>query len=150
MKVLPFFLLIAAVGIFLFVRKCVDRKVEAVTGKEVVREGEELLGSWATKTPEAYLQLRFKRDGSLEYLQVVQTARDTTKINGTYQVDAAAGRSSNYYPRLYGFGPAGDTLFNYYLHYITPYSSTDKYDKLVLNPNSLFDTVEYKFYRIKQ
>ncbi|OSZ73593.1 hypothetical protein CAP36_16370 [Chitinophagaceae bacterium IBVUCB2] len=136
---------------FLFLRKCVDRKVEKVTDKEVVREGEEMLGTWASKSANGYIQFRLKRDGSLEYVLAEIPARDTVKIKGSFSISAAAGRSMNYFPRLYGFRENGDTLFNFYIRSVTPYNSTvSKYDNLILSPNSVFDTIEYKFYRIKQ
>ncbi len=136
------------VGIFLFIRQCVDRKVEKVTGKEVVREDEELLGTWGAKTAVTYLQFRLKRDGTLEYMLVRLPEKDTMLITGTYMV--SEGLSTNYFPRLITLNEKGDTIFNYYIRYVTPYSSTARYDNLVISPNSIYDTIEYKFYRIKQ
>lgn len=145
------FLLMVAVGVFLWLRTCVDRRVEKATGKDVVREGEELLGTWASKSAESYFQFRLRRDGKLEYLLVQLPENDTLRLNGSYTIAGVAGNNTNYFPRVYGFNEKGDTLFNYYIRYVTPYGSTiDKYDQLLLSPNSLFDTVSYKFYRIKQ
>ena len=151
MRLIYLFIFLVAVGVFLWLRKCVDRKVEKVTGKEVVREGEELLGTWASKSSESYFQFRLRRDGKLEYLLVQLPQNDSISIKGTYTIAGASGRNASYFPRVYGFNEKGDTLFNYYIQYVTPYGSTvDKYDQLVLSPNSLFDTISYKFYRIKQ
>ena len=149
MRLVYLAILVVAVGIVLWVRACVDRKVEKITGKEIVREGEELLGTWGSKSAGGYFQFRLRRDGTLDYMLVQQPANDTTHIKGTYTI--ATGNNANYFPRIQAFGPQGDTLFNYFVQYVTPYGSTvDKYDRLVLNPNSVFDTISYQFYRIKQ
>lgn len=149
MRIIPYAFLLLAVGLFLFLRKCIDRRVEKVTDKEIVRENEEILGSWASKSKEAFVMFRLRRDGTLNYSLVKYPATDTTKITGKYEFVNAHG-NANYFPRLYAISDNGDTIFNYYVRYITPYNSTvDKYAKLILNPNSVFDTVEYVFYRIK-
>jgi hypothetical protein len=149
MRIFHYAFLLVAVGLFLFLRQCIDRKVEKVTDKEIVREDEEILGSWASKSKEAFVMFRLRRDGTLNYSFIKYPATDTTKITGYYKV--ASGGNANYFPRLYTFTDKGDTIFNYYVRYITPYNSTiDKYAKLVLNANSVFDTAEYIFYRIKQ
>ena len=104
MRVVYLFLLGAIVAVFLFLRTCADRKVEKITGKEIVREDEEYLGSWASKTKNSYIAFRLRREGAFHYSLVAY-----------------------------------------------PYNSTvDKYSKMVLSPNSVFDTIEYVFYRIKQ
>lgn len=150
MRVVYLFLLGAAVAVFLFLRNCVDRKVEKVTGKEIVREDEEYLGSWASKSKESYISFRLRRDGTFDYAMVKFPATDTNKIAGKYEFLNSSGGDVKYFPRLCTFKANGDTLFNYYIRYITPYNSTDKYSKMVFNPNSVFDTIEYVFYRIKQ
>ena len=152
MRLVYLFILVVVVGLFLFLRKCADRQVEKVTGKDIVREDEELLGTWANKSAEAYFQFRLKRDGTLDYTLVQLPGNDTTRIKGTYAIaGAGGGNSANYFPRLYGFNEKADTIFNYYVRYVTPYGSTiDKYDRLILSDKSIYDTVEYKFYRIKQ
>lgn len=152
MRLVYLFVLMVTVGLFLFLRKCADRKVEKITGKDVVREGEELLGTWASKSKDVFLQFRLKRDGTLDYLLVQLPANDTTKIKGTYVIAGAGGGNSiNYFPRIYGFNEKSDTIFNYYVRYVTPYGSTiDKYDRLILSDKSIYDTLEYKFFRIKQ
>lgn len=149
MRLYYIILLFAAVAIFLWLRKCVDHKVEQATGKEVVREDEELLGTWASRSPRGYVKFRLRRDGRLEYLYTAGVA-DTVKKEGTYKVQSANSSNTTHFPRLYGFDNNNDTLFNYYIRSVTPYSSTQKYDHLVLSPNSVYDTIEYKFYRIKQ
>ena len=151
MRLVYLFILVLVVGLFLFLRKCVDRKVEQVTGKEVVREGEEMLGTWASKSAGGYVQLRLKRDGTLEYALAELPGNDTTKIKGSFVIRPATNGNTNFFPRLYGLRENGDTLFNYFIRSVTPYNSTvSKYDNLILSPNSIFDTIEYKFYRIKQ
>jgi hypothetical protein len=149
MRVVYLFLLGAIVAVFLFLRNCVDRKVEKITGKEIVREDEEYLGSWASKSKESYISFRLRRDGAFNYSMVKYPATDTNKIIGKYELLSPTG-NANYFPRLCTFKDNGDTLFNYYIRYISPYNSTDKYSKMVFNPNSVFDTIEYVFYRIKQ
>lgn len=151
MRLLYIFILVVAVSLFLFLRTCGDKKVEKVTGKDVVREGEEMLGTWASKSSNGYVQFRLKRDGTLEYMQIQFPANDTIQVKGDFSITSSTSRNVNYFPRLYGFRENGDTLFNYYIRSVTPYNSTvSKYDNLILSDNSLFDTVEYKFYRIKQ
>jgi len=149
MRLYSLIILLIVVGVFLWVRKCVDRKVEQVTGKEVVREDEELLGTWASKSPKGYVKFRLRRDGTLDYF-ISEHPGDTVVMNGTYTVAPANSTNAKYFPRLYGFNAAKDTLFNYYIRYVTPYGSTQKYDQLIVSPNSVFDTIEYKFYRLKQ
>src|SRR5689334_4210285 len=130
MRLVYLFVLMVVVGLLLFLRTCADRKVEKITGKDVVREGEEMLGTWATKSTKGYLQFRLKRNGTLDYTFVQLPGNDTMKINGTYKVAGIQRGNTNYFPRLYGFNEKADTLFNYYIQYVTPYSSTvDKYDQ---------------------
>ncbi|HMU46754.1 MAG TPA: hypothetical protein PKC72_10325 [Chitinophagaceae bacterium] len=148
MKIVYLILLVVIVGIFLFLRQCVDRKVENLEDKEVVREGEELLGTWGTKTAASYLQFRLKRNGSLDYMLVKFPEKDTTQIKGTYTI--ADGANTSYFPRLVLLNEKSDTIFNYYIRSVTSYGSTARYDNLVISPNSIYDTIEYKFYRIKQ
>lgn len=151
MRVVYLFLLGAIVAVFLFLRTCADRKVEKITGKEIVREDEEYLGSWASKSKKSYITFRLRRDGTFNYSLVEYPVNDTTKITGRYELLNPPGSNIKYFPRLCTFNGSGDTLFNYYIRYITPYNSTvDKYSKMVLSPNSVFDTIEYVFYRIKQ
>lgn len=150
MRVVYLFLLGAAVAIFLFLRNCVDRKVEKVTGKEIVREDEEYLGSWASKSKESYISFRLRRDGTFNYMLVNYPGNDTNKITGKYELLNSPSGDIKYFPRLCTFNANGDTLFNYFIRSITPYNSTDKYSKMVLSPNSVYDTIEYLFYRIKQ
>ncbi len=149
MRLYYIFILFIVVALFLFLRKCVDRKVEKVTGKEIVRESEELLGTWASKSTSGYVKFRLRRDGTLEYLYT-NGPTDTIKKEGTYQVVGAASNNAGFFPRLYGFDNNHDTLFNYYIRSVTSYSSTQKHDNLIVSPNSMYDTVEYKFYRLKQ
>ena len=148
MKIVYLILLVVIVGFFLFLRQCIDRKVEKSKDKEVVREGEELLGTWGAKTAATYLQFRLRRNGSLDYMLVRFPEKDTTQVKGTYTI--SDGANTSYFPRLILLDEKSDTIFNYYIRSVTPYSSTARYDNLVISPNSVYDTIEYKFYRIKQ
>lgn len=148
--IITFIIVFIAVGAFLGIRKLVDRQFEKRTDKEVVREGEEYLGTWASKSANGFIQFRLHRDGKLTYT-IVPAGKDTTIIRGNYEYAGVATNDPKYFPRLYTFNEKGDTLFNYYVRYLTGYDMTiDKVDKMILSPNSVFDTVEYTFYRIKQ
>lgn len=141
----------AVAGGYLSVRKMIDRRVEKNTGTEIVREHEEYLGSWASKSDEGFVMFRLHRDGQLTYRLLRYPGNDTTTINGTYAFVTGRGYDAQYFPRLYGFGENGDTLFNYYVRYYTKYDMTiDKVDKMILSPNSVYDTLAYTYYRIKQ
>ncbi len=151
---LSFILVFLAVAAFLVLRKWFDRKKEKSQDMEIVREGEEHLGSWAHKSPGALIQFRLHRDGKFSYSIVEYPKSDTIKVKGRYRIiGAVAGRSANYYPRLVAIDEKNDTLFNYFIAYITPYDAhalDNGYDKMVLNPKGIYDTVGYTFYRIKQ
>ena len=143
-----FFLII---GLFLWIRKCVDRGVERITGEEIIREGDELFGTWASKTNEGMLQFHLKRYGSLSYMLINLATNDTNKSTGHYSVLNNRTASPGYFPRICAISDNGDTLMNYYIQYVTPYNSTiDKYDRLILSPHSMYDTVAWKFYRLKK
>ena len=146
------FILLALVGGYLFVREMIDRRVEKNTDTEVVRENEEYLGTWASKSDSGFIMFRLHRDGKLTYSIVQYPGTDTTTIQGKYNfVGVAGGNDSKYFPRLYAFTQNGDTLFNYYMRYLTKYDMTiDKVDKMELSPNSVFDTLGFTFFRIKQ
>jgi uncharacterized membrane protein len=140
------------VGGYLFVRKMIDRSIEKNTDTEVVRENEEYLGTWASKSDSGFTLFRLHRDGKLTYRLVHYPATDTTTILGKYvYVGTEAGNDAKYFPRLYTFTEKGDTLFNYYVRYLTKYDMTiDKIDKMILSPNNVFDTLAFTFFRIKQ
>lgn len=146
------FILLVIVGGFLTIRKWVDRKVEKANDMEVVREGEEYLGSWASKSATGLVQFRLRRNGEINYTVTTYPQSDTVKINGKYEIlTAPGGRNVQYYPRLLAISDKGDTIFNYFIAYITSYGSTvDKTDKMILNRNNRYDTTGYIFYRIKQ
>jgi hypothetical protein len=95
---------------------------------------------------------RLYHDGILTYSTVHYTRTDTTTIKGKYTfVGVAGGNNAKYFPRLYTFTAKGDTLFNYYVRYLTKYDMTiDKVDKMILSPYNVFDTMAFTFYRIKQ
>lgn len=137
---------------YLFIRKQVDRKKEKAMDIEIVREGEEHLGSWAYKSPENLIKFRLHRNGGFTYTQVQYPGNDTTQINGSYEIiGLGGGRSTDYYPRLIALNEKNDTIFNYFIAYITPYDTkVNSYDKMVLNQKSIYDTAGFTFYRIKQ
>ena len=145
-------ILLSLVGGYLFVRKWNDRRVEKNTDTEIVRENEEYLGTWASKSDSRFVMFRLHRDGKLTYRMVNYPGSDTTTTHGKYVfVGAGGGNDPNYFPRLYTFTEKGDTLFNYYMRYLTRYDMTiDQVDKMVLSPNSVFDTMGFTFFRIKQ
>ena len=99
MRVVYLFLFGAIVAVFLFLRKCADRKVEKITGKEIVREDEEYLGSWASKTKNSYIAFRLRRDGAFHYSLVAYPVKDTTKISGKYELLNSPGGNLNYFPK---------------------------------------------------
>lgn len=136
------------VALFLFIRTLKDRKQEKVFDKEIVREGEEYLGQWAGRYAEAFFYFRLKRDGSFISKRVPYGQADTIYTNGRY--DIIEGQSTAYYPRLLTLAENGDTLFNFYLASVTPYDTkVMRVDRLVFQPNSLYDTVSFVFYRVK-
>ena len=114
-------ILLASAGGYLLIRKIIDRRVEKNTDTEVVRENEEYLGTWASKSDSGFTMF------------------------------PEGGNDPKYFPRLYAINQKGDTLFNYYVRYLTKYDMTiDKVDKMMLSPNNVFDTLAFTFYRIKQ
>ena len=137
---------------YLFIRKQIDRKKEKAKDIEIVREGEEYLGSWAYKSPDNLIKFRLHRNGDFTYTQVQFPEKDTTQIKGTYEIiGVGGGRSTDYYPRLIALNEKSDTIFNYFIAYITPYDTkVNSYDKMLLNPKSTYDTAGFTFYRIKQ
>ncbi len=145
-------ILLVLVGGYLVVRKMMDRSVEKNTDTEVVRENEEYLGTWASKSDSGFTMFRLHRDGKLTYHLVHYPGTDTTTIRGKYvYAGVEGGNDSKYFPRLYTFTEKGDTLFNYYVRYLTKYDMTiDKVDKMILSPNNVFDTLAFTFFRIKQ
>ena len=138
---------IVVAAIFLTARTWLDRAREQVFDREVVREGEEYLGQWSGRTADALFYIRLKRDGSFISKRVRNGYADTIHTNGRYQV--VDGQAAGYYPRLLTISDGGDTLFNFYMASVTPYGSTvTKVDRMVLQPNSLYDTVSFLFYRV--
>ncbi len=145
-------ILLLLVGGYLVIRKWVDQRVEKNTDTEVVRENEEYLGTWASKSDTGFTLFRLHRGGKLTLRLVHYPATDTTTIAGTYvYAGVEGGNNIKYFPRLYTFNEKGDTLFNYYIRYLTKYDMTiDQVDKMILSPNNVFDTMAFTFYRIKQ
>ncbi len=146
------FLLILFLGLgFLLVRKIFDRGVEKITDSEVVRENEEYLGSWASKSDKGLVLMRLHRNGVLNYTTVAYPSNDSIIVKGSYKYVSERNNDRKYFPRLYAFKENGDTIFNYYVRYLTKYDMTiDKVDKMEISPNSVYDTVAFTFYRIKK
>ena len=148
MRLVNLVILGIAVALFLFIRTWIDRKREKVLDKEIVRDGDEYLGQWAGRSNDAFFYFRLKRDGSFSSKRVFHGRTDTMHVKGKYEIVHEG--SSAYFPRLITVGEGGDTLFNFYLAYLTPYDSkVSKVDKMILHPHSLYDTVSYTFYRVK-
>lgn len=139
------------VGIFLWIRSCVDEQVEKALDVEVIREGEEHLGNWAKKSKEALIYFRLHRDAQFTWKMVSYPKGDTVTTKGTYDIIGPdVYRSPDYYPKLIGFNEKHDTLFQFFIAYITPYDTkVEKVDRMVLRPNSIYDTVSYIFFRVK-
>ena len=139
-----------AVGIFLWIRSCVDGAREKVFGYEVVREDEELLGIWGNKSERALIYFRLHRDGNFTWKMVEYPKGDTVTRTGTYDVIGPdVYRRTDYYPKLIAVD-GKDTLMNFFIAYVTPYDSkVDKVDRLVLSPHGIYDTVSYTFFRLK-
>jgi len=144
-------LLFVIAGSYLFIRKLADRRTEKVKDTEVVREGEEYLGTWGHKSAAALMIFRLHRNGSFTFKLKEASAKDTAISTGHYQWLPLTGtRSSSYYPRIIARDAGGDTIFNYYVAYITPYGSkVNKTDRMVLMANGRNDTTGYTFFRLK-
>ena len=152
MRLFYLFLLGVFVAIFLLVRGWIDRKAKLALDKEIVRDGEEYLGSWGSKSEKSLILFRLYRDGRFSFKQVEYPGTDTIETKGSYEIiGIGEGRTVYYYPRLITFNEQHDTLFNYYIAYVTPYDTkVEKTDRMVLNPRSMYDTVGFTFFRIKQ
>ncbi len=139
---------------YLTLRQWLDRKKEKAQDIEIIRENEEYLGSWASKSLESLIKFRLHRDGKFTYKMVDYNRADSTTITGRYEViGTAGGNDPVYYPRLIAIDDKNDTVFNYFLAYVTPYDSyaTNRgYDKMILNPHGSYDTVAYTFFRIEE
>ncbi|WP_300597673.1 hypothetical protein [Niabella sp.] len=146
-------LLFVLAGSYLGIRKWMDNRTEQKQDTEIIRKGEEYLGSWGQKSDKGLILFRLHRDGTFSYKQVAGPTRDTTSIKGRYEIArAAGGRTGNDYPRLIAIGPKDDTIINHYIAYITPYDAAaldQGYDKMVLNAGGRLDTAGLVFFRIK-
>lgn len=146
-------LLLVTAGGYLGLRHWIDRKTEAKQDTEIIREGEEILGSWGQRSDKSLIRFRLRRDGTFTYKLVQYPVQDTTIITGKYGVATAAGNlKTGDYPRLIAVSDQGDTIINHYIAYLTPYDAValDKgYDKLILNSGGRLDTTGLVFYRIK-
>jgi len=147
-------LLLIAGGSYLAIRQWIDRRTEKKQDTEIVREGEEMLGSWGQKSASSLIRFRLRRDGTFTYKLVQYPQSDTVVINGTYGIATSAGsKSGGDYPRLIAVSDKGDTIINHFIAYLTPYDAAalDKgYDKMILNAGGRLDTTGLVFYRIKE
>ena len=151
MRLWRLLLLGLAVAVFLLLRNFFDSKVENVMDIEVVRDGEEHLGNWASKTKESLIHFRLRRDQRFTWKLVEYPKTDTVIIEGKYDIIGPnKERTAEYYPRLILVDQNNDTLFNWFISYVTPYdTNVEKVDRLVFKPNSIYDTVSYTFFRVK-
>lgn len=146
-------LLLVITGSYLGLRNWLDRRTEKRQDTEIIREGEEILGSWGQKSANSLIRFRLRRDGTFTYKLVQYPLSDTVTINGRYGIAAATSQQkTGDYPRLVAVSDKGDTIINHYIAYLTPYDAAalDKgYDKLILNSGGRLDTAGLVFYRIK-
>lgn len=140
-------------GGYLGLRNWLDRRTEKKQDTEIIREGEEILGSWGQKSAGSLIRFRLRRDGTFTYKLVQYPLSDTVTINGRYGIASANGHlKTGDYPRLIAVSVKGDTIINHYIAYLTPYDATalnQGYDKLILNAGGGLDTAGLVFYRIK-
>ncbi len=144
------YLLITAivVALYLLLRGWIDSGIEKARDIEIVREGEEHLGTWAGNWRKGQLLFRLRRDGTFTARNAGPLREDTIQVKGSY--DIVGGHNTAYYPRLVAIDEKQDTLFNCFIAYITPYDSkVEKVDKMVLSPTGIYDTISYTFYRIE-
>lgn len=144
------YLLITAivVALYLLLRGWIDSGKEKILDIEVVREGEEHLGNWAGSWTKGQMLFRLRRDGTFTANSLSALRGDTLQVKGSY--DIVGGNGTAYYPRLVAIDENKDTLFNFFIAFITPYDSkVEKVDKMVLSPTGIYDTISYTFYRIK-
>ncbi|AXY76365.1 hypothetical protein D3H65_21245 [Paraflavitalea soli] len=148
MRLVYLFIFTVVVALCLLIRGWIDSGIEKAMDIEVVRDGEEHLGNWAGNWPKGWIFFRLHRDGIFSAKIAGPPHGDTIQVNGSY--DIVAGNNTAYYPRLIAVGDKKDTLFNYFIAYITPYDTkVEKVDKLVLSPTGIYDTVSYTFYCVK-
>lgn len=147
-------LLLIAGGGYLAIRQWMDRRTEKKQDTEIIREGEEILGSWGQKSANNLIRFRLRRDGTFTYKLVHYPQSDTVVVNGAYEIATSAGsRSSGDYPRLIAVSNKGDTVINHFIAYLTPYDAAaldQGYDKMILNAGGRLDTAGLVFYRIKE
>ncbi len=146
-------LLLVITGSYLGLRNWLDRRTEKRQDTEIIREGEEILGSWGQKSANSLIRFRLRRDGTFTYKLVQYPLSDTVTINGRYGIATATSQQkTGDYPRLVAVSDKGDTIINHYIAYLTPYDAAalDKgYNKLILNSGGRLDTAGLVFYRIK-
>ncbi|MFT3677582.1 MAG: hypothetical protein QM781_16955 [Chitinophagaceae bacterium] len=146
-------LLLIAGGGYLAIRQWIDRRTEKKQDTEIVREGEEILGSWGQKSARSLIRFRLRRNGTFTYKLVQYPLSDTVTISGRYGIASANGHTkTGDYPRLIAVSDKGDTIINHYIAYLTPYDAAaldQGYDKMILNAGGRLDTAGLVFYRIK-
>lgn len=146
-------LLLIIAGGYLGLRYWLDRRTEKNQDTEIIREGEEMLGSWGQKSARNLVRFRLRRDGTFTYKLVQYPLPDTITINGRYGIASANGHAkTGDYPRLIAVSDKGDTIINHYIAYLTPYDAValdQGYDKMILNAGGRLDTAGLVFYRLK-
>ncbi|WP_018630979.1 hypothetical protein [Niabella aurantiaca] len=145
-------LLFMIAGSYLGIRKWADRRTEREQDTEIVREGEEYLGTWGNRSDAAFIIFRLHRNGAFTFRIKEASQKDTVITTGQYEwLPLRDARSINDYPRIIARDASGDTIFNYFVAYITPYDSkTDKTDRMELSVNGKADTTGYTFFRLNQ
>src|SRR5688572_29475981 len=124
MRLWRILLLGLVVALFLLLRNFFDEKVENAMDIEVVRDGEEHLGNWASKTNESLIHFRLRRDQRFTWKLVKYPKGDTVTIEGKYDIiGPGADRTTEYYPRIIAVDEKNDTLINFFIAYVTPYDT---------------------------
>lgn len=143
-------LLFMITGGYLGIRKWADRRTEKRLDTEIPREGEAYLGTWGNRSDAAFIVFRLHRNGAFTFKLKETPKKDTVVVTGRYEwLPLRDARDINHYPRIIARDARGDTLFNYFVAYITPYGSkADKTDRMELKVNGRNDTKGYTFFRL--
>lgn len=145
------FLLFITTGVYLCARKWTDVQKEKARDIEIVREGEEYLGTWGHQSETGYIAFRLHRNGVFTCKIEEAAAKNMAIRKGHYKwLPLRAATDINRYPRIIAIDARGDTIFNYFVAYVTPYDSkTDKTDRMVLTINGRMDTTGIIFFRLE-
>lgn len=145
-------LLFSVAGTYLAVRGGLGRLSEAKWTMDVAREEEAYLGAWANISPSALIVFRLQRDGRFTFQIRESSTGDTGMITGQYTWEPLKTSDQiNFYPRIIARDAKGDTIFNYYVQFITPSeSAADKIDHMELKTKGRSDSTGYTFFRLAQ